>query len=135
MRFALTVLTTLTLFGCSGESALPTAPTSPVSPLSPLPPTSGASAWLWAMVVEESGICIADATIQVIAGQGVGQIATQNESCDAWSDGGVMFKDLTPGVEMTLRASASGYAPQEKAVVPTLGPQTAVIFVPSRISR
>jgi hypothetical protein len=128
MRLALTVLTTLALFGCSGETGLPTAPTSPVSPL-----TSGALAWLWAMVVEESGICIRDATIQVIAGQAVGQIATQNEECDAWSDGGVIFKDLTPGVEMTLRASASGYAPQEKTVVPTLGPQTAVIFVPSRI--
>ena len=119
MRLALTVLTTLTLLGCSGESALPTAPTSPA--LGPYPPTSGGSAWLWAMVVEESGICILDATIQVIAGQAAGQIATQSERCDAWSDGGVIFKDLTPGVEMTLRASVPGYVPQEKTVVPTIG--------------
>jgi uncharacterized protein (DUF39 family) len=88
------------------------------------------------MVVEDSGICIDDAAIQVIAGQAVGQIGTQREKCDAWSySGGVIFRDLTPGVAITLRASASGYAPQEKTVVPTLGPQTAVIFTPSRTAR
>jgi len=86
------------------------------------------------MVVDESGVCIVGATVQVVNGQGVGQSNTQVTPCDAWSyDGGVMFRDLTPDVEMTLRASAPGYAAQEKTVVPSLGGQMAVLFVPSRI--
>jgi hypothetical protein len=45
----------------------------------------------------------------------------------------VTFKDLIPVVEMTLRASAAGYAAQEKMVVPYSGVQTAVLLTPSRI--
>jgi hypothetical protein len=141
MRLALTVLTTLTLLGCSGDSALPTAPAAPLSALnlSPPscpagPPTPGGPAWLWAMVVEDSGICILDATIEVICGQAFGQIGTQTEECNVWGySGGVIFTGLRPGLTMTLRASARGYAPQEKIVVPTLGPQMAEIFDLSRI--
>jgi len=33
---------------------------------------------------------------------------------------------------MTLRASSAGYVDQEVTVVPTLGPQQAVLIVPSR---
>ena len=85
------------------------------------------------MVVDENGICIKDATIEVVDGQAVGQRLTQTEPCNAWWVTDLVFKDLTPGVKMTLRASATGYAPQEKTVVPTLGPQAAVIFAPSRV--
>jgi hypothetical protein len=69
-----------------------------------------------------------------VRGQGLGQSVTQTTPCDAWGyEGGVIFRDLTPGVEMTLRASASGYAALEKTVVPSSGPQMAVLFAPSRI--
>ena len=34
---------------------------------------------------------------------------------------------------MTLKASAAGYAPQEKTVAPHLGGQVAVLLTPARI--
>jgi hypothetical protein len=44
----------------------------------------------------------------------------QATPCDYWGyGGGFEFTDLSPGVEMTLRASASGYADQELSVVPS----------------
>ena len=82
------------------------------------------------MVVAErgSGFCILDATVEVVAGEELGQIAKQTEPCDIWWVGGVEIKNLTAGVEITLRASAAGYVPEEKTVIPTMGPQMAVIF-------
>ena len=140
MKFALIIFVSLTLLGCSQQGAqsfLPTAPGPPTPTSSPVPvpaPPAGSLTFLWGMVVDESGVCIVGATVQVVHGQGVGQSITQVTPCDAWSyDGGVMFRDLTPDVEMTLRASAPGYAAQEKTVVPSLGGQMAVLFVPSRI--
>ena len=132
MRFALTILATLSLLGCSQENTqrLPTAPSLLVTTAAP---TAGSLTALWGMVVDETGVCIVDATVQVVRGQGVGQSITQTTPCDAWAyDGGVVFRDLTPGVEMTLRASASGYAAQERTVAPSLGPQMAVLLAPSR---
>ena len=135
MKFALTIFVSLTLLGCSQESAQrsPTAPGPPVPTASPAP-TASSLATLWGMVVDENGVCIAGATVQVVRGQDLGQDITQTTPCDAWSyDGGVVFRDLTPGVEMTLRGSASGYAAQERTVVPSLGGQMAVLFAPSRL--
>ena len=135
MKLAPVVFVTLILLGCSQEStqSLPTPPSSSVPNVSPAP-TPGSLTSLWGMVIDETGVCIVGATVQVVRGQGLGQSMTQITPCDAWSyDGGVMFRDLTPGVEMTLRASASGYAAQEKTVVPSLGGQVAVLFAPSRI--
>jgi hypothetical protein len=80
------------------------------------------------MVVESNGFCIVGAKVEVIAGQAIGQSATQDEPCDVWWIGGVSFRDLTPGVEMTLRASAPGYGTQEKAFIPTQGSQQAKVF-------
>jgi len=72
--------------------------------------------------------------VTVVRGQRLGQSITQTTPCDAWAyDGGFVFNNLTPGVEMTLRTSAVGYAPVEKTVVPSLGPQTALILVPAPI--
>jgi hypothetical protein len=49
--------------------------------------------------------------------------------CDAWAYyGGFVFDALSPGVEMTLRASAPGWSTEEKTVVPHLGGQTAVVI-------
>jgi uncharacterized protein (DUF39 family) len=85
------------------------------------------------MVIDETGVCIVGATVQVVRGQGLGQNITQSTPCAAWDyDGGFVFRDLAPGVEMTLRASAPGYTAEEKTVVPALGSQTAILVTPVR---
>jgi hypothetical protein len=89
---------------------------------------------LWGMVVDETGVCIAGATVQVVSGERPGQIITQTTPCDAWAyDGGFVLTGLTAGVEVTLRASAPGYAEQERTFVPTSWPLMAVLLTPSRI--
>jgi hypothetical protein len=135
MKFAPTILATLAFFGCSQGDVyrLPTAPAPPVPSASPAPTASSLTS-LWVMVVEETGMCIVGASVQVVRGQGLGQSITQTTPCDAWAyDGGVVFRDLTPGVELTLRSSASGYIALERTIVPSLGPQMAVLFAPSRV--
>jgi hypothetical protein len=101
-----------------------------VSP-SPSPtPSPSASGWVWVMAVGASGVCVQDATFEVVGGgQAVGRIAKQIEPCSVWDyDGGVLLTDLIPGVGMILRASAPGFAPVEKTVTPSTGGQTAIIF-------
>ena len=49
------------------------------------------------------------ARVEIVAGQGLGQIIEQRTPCGAWDhDGGFEFRELTPNVAMTLRASAPG---------------------------
>jgi hypothetical protein len=122
MRLAFAALGMIALVGCSRDGIAPVSPTSPPVALS-------SSAWLWMMVAEDSGLCIADATIEVIAGQSRGLTAKQTQPCDVWDVGGIYIKELEAGAEMTVRASAPGYAAQEKVVVPKSGPQQATIFV------
>ena len=125
MKIALAILSSLMLLGCSQENVQPL----PIGPGLPVTPVS-----LWGMVVNEGGVCIVGATATVVAGQGLGRTITQATPCDAWGyGGGFTFKDLTPGVPMTLRASAPGYLEAERTAVPSAGPQTAFEFVLSRI--
>jgi hypothetical protein len=126
MRLAALVLTTLILLGCSGGSHAPSAPSSSATLEGP---PQQQDVFVFAVVADASGICIVGATVEVVAGQAVGRRATQTEPCDVWSDSVVSFSHLRPGVAMTLRASASGYLPQEKVVVPADGPQSAVEFI------
>jgi hypothetical protein len=87
------------------------------------------------MVVGQSGVCIA-ATVQVVAGQAVGQSRVQTTECDAWTyDGGVVFEGLTPSVPMTLQASAPGYASENVIVIPTAGAQGVILITPSPMPR
>jgi hypothetical protein len=119
MRLALTILATATLVGCSDGSDV--APTPSVS--------------ISTFVAEESGVCIQGATVQVVAGQALGRSETQKDgTCNTWDlVGGIAFTELVPGVELTLRASAAGYLPQEKVVVPRSGfPLSLVIITLSR---
>jgi hypothetical protein len=130
MKFALMCLATVTLAGCSQASSeqLSTGP-------SPLPPAAATASLtsVWTMVVDTSGVCIEGATLLVVGGQRVGYSATQNTPCDAWAyGGGAEFRDLIPGMEMTIRASAPGYTAQERTIVPSSGSQQAVLFVPAR---
>lgn len=89
------------------------------SPTAPLPSTTGPNLspqasptpYLAGMVINSGGACIRGATVESIAGQAVGQKVVQTGECDVWSygGGGFTFKDLTPGILMTLRASAPGF--------------------------
>jgi hypothetical protein len=126
VRFALAIVVTLSLCGCSQDGAhqSPTAPT-PASPA----PTPASPTWLWGYVVDAGGGCIEGATVQVVAGQGVGEKVTQTTPCDAWAyGGGFVFNNLIPGVEMTLRASAPDWSTCDYAVTPHSGSQMAVIL-------
>lgn len=136
MKSALTILGALALWGCAGSE--PTAPSRPGDtdspPLSPPsnPPTGNSSAWIWLMVVNRGGACIPGATIQVVAGQAIGEPVTQETPCDVWGySGGVEYHNLTAGVAMTLRATAPGYAAEEKTITPSVGAVSAIVFAPS----
>jgi len=55
----------------------------------------------------------------VVDGQAKGQQRIQETPCDAWSyGGGFEFKNLIPGVALTIRASAPGWQTAEKTFVP-----------------
>jgi hypothetical protein len=93
-------------------------------------PLPGSLVWLWGMVITDSGVCIVGATATVVGGQGVGQSIPQETPCDAWAySGGFLFTNLIPGVPMTIRASAPGFADREMTVIPSSGPQQSVLFV------
>jgi hypothetical protein len=116
MKFAFIGFVTVVAIGCSGEerSTYPTAPTPSVA-AAPAP--------------------IPDQLASVsVSGQGLGRSVRQADRCSVWDpDYSANFKDLTPGAEMTLRASAEGYAPREVIVMPTPGPQ--VLRVEIELSR
>jgi len=81
------------------------------------------------MIVKESGECIEGATVRVVRGQRTGESRTQTTPCATWDiEGGFEFRGLTPGVEITLRASATGYADEEQTVTTSLRPQKGVLF-------
>ena len=120
MKFGVAILVIVALAGCSRESVprVPTAPPSPV-PAPPPPARSTDSALLWVMVINENGGCIDGATIQIVRAEGEGEPIPQRTPCDAWGyDGGLLLTDLTPGVELTLRGAASGYAQREMRFLP-----------------
>lgn len=141
MKVVFGPLLLLAAFACSPDEALLPAVPDPRIPLAPpsSPPSqptnpSSSLAWVWVLVIKDSGVCIEGATATVLSGQGAGQRVEQITPCDAWGyDGGIVFRDLTPGVAMTLRVSAPGYVTQERIVVPLLGPTTAIAISPSRI--
>jgi hypothetical protein len=113
LRFAAIVGVTTMLCGCSAETVerLPTSPTPP--------PSSTARAFIWVVVVTETGGCVPDATVEIVQGQGVGRRVRQADPCSVWDpDYNATFNDLTAGEASTLRASALGYTTAEKTVVP-----------------
>jgi len=122
-KFGVTILVIVALAGCSRESVpgIPTAP-APPAPGPPAPPTG--SAVLWVMVITETGRCIEGATIQTVLAGGAGDPIPQKTPCSAWdSEGGLLLTALTPGVPLTLRGAAPGYAPREKSFLPDSTPQ------------
>jgi hypothetical protein len=110
------ILASAIFFGCSRN--VPTAPTASPYPDSPLSLRSS-SGLLFGFVIDRSGACIADATVQVVR-PAVGQSIVQRTPCSVWDyDGGFFFTDLTPGVELTLRAEAPGYMAAESTFLPS----------------
>ena len=145
MRFALITVVTLTIVGCAEKVAqpLPTAPTpfvatTPTPPTAPDPPAlPRALTFVWVVVTSDTGggLCIPGARVEIVRGQGLGRSLTQSTlGCSYWDpDYDATFDGLNVGDELTLRASAPGYAAKETTVVPTPGGQSAVSIVLSRI--
>jgi hypothetical protein len=127
MRHCFIVPALLAAMGCS--DGLTSDPDTP----GPLTPGPAPLAQVWGMVVDENGVCIPNATVRVVQGQALDTSAAQTIPCDAWAyDGGFLLRNLTPGLSMTIRASAPGYLSLTKTITPSLGPQTAVLFVPTK---
>ena len=87
-------------------------------------------------VDEESPFCLKGAVVSVVSGQGAGQSLVQDPNCYHWEEMGFEFKNLTPGVAMTIRVSAPGYVTKDTTVVPWIetpytGPVTPLSIVPS----
>jgi len=61
------------------------------------------------MAVNNEGTCISGAKFEIVSGNGpTGNVTVQETPCDTWDySGGIQFTHLTPGVAMTLRASAA----------------------------
>jgi hypothetical protein len=121
MKLATIALAALVLGACSQESQSLLDPTpDPVISAHTPPPAPATNGWIWAMAVGEDGGCITGATFTVVSGQSyVGEVITQQTPCAVWDYGdvGIMLRGLTPGVAMTLRASAAGYSTVEKTVL------------------
>jgi len=82
------------------------------------------------LAADGDGACIRDATVRLVSSQGEGQPLVQETPCDVWSHGGFQFKDLKPGVAITIRAVAPGYAMKDTTFVPsTYSSQTAMWIV------
>jgi hypothetical protein len=148
MRYAFTLLAASMLYGCSGESTppLPTVPVAPDAPdgleapavptPNPSAPTGGAgvpgSGILWVLVVEASGRCITGASVQLVVDQRVVSSGTQTTPCDVWSgDGGVLFRGLTFGDSITVRASHLSHGAREVTATPTVNLQAVEIVLGS----
>jgi hypothetical protein len=79
-----------------------------------------------------SGACIDGATVEVVRGQRLGEKVTQTP-CSYWDyGGGFTFTGLNPDEDMTLGASASGFAAQEKTFPVGLASQRRIDFKLSR---
>jgi hypothetical protein len=130
MRFGLIVLMTLMAHACSSDTALrlPTAPNSP-SPAPTPTPTPNSLTNLYGFVVESSGACIKGASVQIVRREASSQSITQITPC-AWTySDGFICENLTAGVEVTIRASATGYATKEMTAFPSR--EWIIITLPS----
>ena len=122
MKVAVPILVILALGGCSrddGDTGCRSPPNSPTSPTPPRPTSGTTSVWLWAMVVDPTGVCIPGAALAT-SGQRAGERFVQRTPCDAWAyDGGVMLTGLLTTATMTIRSDAAGYEPQEIVIQPS----------------
>ena len=116
------IFVAVSLSGCSTQT--PTTPSSHAAAApSPSLPRSVSG-----IVTNASGACIAGVMGEVIAGQALGQKSAQLGPCDHWWPfTGFAFSNLTPGVPLTIRATAPGYLAKEMTVTPDLQPVELVL--------
>jgi hypothetical protein len=99
----------------------------------PVGPSSGGG-HLWGQVLAEGGGCIRGAMVEIVEGPGTSRKSGQPDppSCDPWGEVGFMFDDLPLGATVTLRATASGYQPEERVlVVPAGGGPVQFVLQPN----
>jgi hypothetical protein len=144
MRYAPAVVIALTLIACAGRDgerppSIPTAPPPPTIPVTPATPDtpvipdpgSGADRGptFWGMVIDASGACIKGATVRLASANETEPGIEQDANCDVWAyGGGVQLYNLVLEVEVTLVASAPGYASREVKVIPSLTQRQAVLI-------
>ena len=95
------------MLSCNGES--PTAPSS-----GPVDITSRVSG----IVSQESGSCLAGATVELLAGSQVASQSRQSVCEGTWEETspGYVFFDLPPEVDVRIRVSKEGFRSQEIAL-------------------
>lgn len=93
--------------------AEPTVPTP-----SPPPPTATGGGFISGYVLDQSGVCLSGAVVEIVEGSGVGRKSNQSGGCTAWDYGNEYeFRDLQLGATVTLRATAPGYQSQDRELV------------------
>jgi hypothetical protein len=107
------LLAALIVAGC-GVPTTP-SPERPSNALNAPPPAPGE---LWVKVVGDSGACIEGATVYVMLYDTDVAQSTQTGPCDVRDNGGVILKDLTSDVEVTVGAFAPGYLDEEQKAIP-----------------
>lgn len=117
----------LLLLGCGRDAGPPTGP-----PDQPPPAPYIGDAFIWGHVLDESGLCILGASVEIVSGPGAGRKAIQEEVCGAWDHvAGFEFRGLPLGVTVTLRASRDGYEAQQRSLVTGRGgPPFQFVLVP-----
>jgi hypothetical protein len=78
--------------------------------------TAPLSGFIWGEVFTESGVCIRGAMVEIVEGPSVGRKSGQPDNCSIWGEEGFWFDGLPVGATVTLRATASGYQPEDSAV-------------------
>jgi hypothetical protein len=112
--------------GC-GDTAAPVSQSPPPTP--PTPTTT--SGFLWGQVLDQSGLCLHGGVVEIVDGPGTGRRSGQPDGCSAWDYVGYEFRDLPLGATVTLRATASGYQPQDREfVVPNGGEPVQFVLTP-----
>jgi len=114
MRIALMTAVTLALLGCSGQQVPPSAFTPVMA--EPLPMAS-----VYFDVSEElsdgrPGLCIDNAIVEIVGGEGAGLIVRMHCAWDYWS-GSWIGISLPEERMVTFRASAPGYLAKERTIV------------------
>jgi hypothetical protein len=85
------------------------------------------------MVLGDHGGCLAETTVQIVHGQGLGRSVKQT-ACSIWEPwGGFVFDDLAEGVAMTIRVTVPGYRAVELTVVPETRQAEPIIIMPERL--
>ena len=124
LAHGIAILVAGSLCGCSTQT-----PTTPSSRAAAAPnPSPSVPRSVSGIVTNAGGACLAGAMVEVIAGQALGQKSAQVGPCDHWWPfNGFAFSNLTPGVPLTIRATAPGYLAREMTVTPDLQPVEFVL--------